>query len=124
MARIAGINIPMNKHVWVGLTSIYGVGRSQAQRACEAAGVTIQRFHDVEGFEHDGRRVTAVVAHAERKYPHGAEAGRPHLSNYHTVLPEHGAATASIAATSAAPASSTTRPKTCATKTWCPTSRC
>ena len=39
MARIAGINIPTNKHVWVGLTSIYGVGRSQAQRACEAAGV-------------------------------------------------------------------------------------
>ena len=30
MARIAGINIPMNKHVWVGLTSIYGVGRTQA----------------------------------------------------------------------------------------------
>ena len=27
MARIAGINIPMNKHVWVGLTHIYGVGQ-------------------------------------------------------------------------------------------------
>jgi small subunit ribosomal protein S13 len=39
MARIAGINIPMNKHVWVGLTSIYGIGRTQALRACEAAGV-------------------------------------------------------------------------------------
>ena len=39
MARIAGINIPMNKHVWVGLTSIYGVGRSRALAACEAAGV-------------------------------------------------------------------------------------
>ena len=39
MARIAGINIPMNKHVWVGLTSIYGVGRTQARKACEAAGV-------------------------------------------------------------------------------------
>jgi small subunit ribosomal protein S13 len=39
MARIAGINIPMNKHVWVGLTSIYGVGRTQALQACEAAGV-------------------------------------------------------------------------------------
>ena len=39
MARIAGINIPMNKHVWVGLTSIYGVGRSQALRACDGAGV-------------------------------------------------------------------------------------
>jgi small subunit ribosomal protein S13 len=39
MARITGINIPMNKHVWVGLTSIYGVGRTQARKACEAAGV-------------------------------------------------------------------------------------
>jgi small subunit ribosomal protein S13 len=39
MARIAGINIPMNKHVWVGLTSIFGVGRSRALAACEAAGV-------------------------------------------------------------------------------------
>ena len=33
MARIAGINIPMNKHVWVGLTSIFGVGRTQAKKA-------------------------------------------------------------------------------------------
>jgi small subunit ribosomal protein S13 len=40
MARIAGINIPMNKHIWVGLTSIYGVGRTQALTACAAAGVT------------------------------------------------------------------------------------
>jgi len=39
MARIAGINIPMNKHVCIGLTSIFGVGRSQALRVCEAAGV-------------------------------------------------------------------------------------
>ena len=39
MARIAGINIPMNKHVWVGLTHIYGVGKTQAMKACAAAGV-------------------------------------------------------------------------------------
>ena len=39
MARIAGVNIPMNKHVWVGLTHIFGVGRTQAQKACDAAGV-------------------------------------------------------------------------------------
>jgi small subunit ribosomal protein S13 len=39
MARIAGINIPMNKHVWIGLTQIYGVGRSRARATCEAAGV-------------------------------------------------------------------------------------
>ena len=39
MARIAGINIPMNKHVWVGLTHIFGVGRSRALDACAGAGV-------------------------------------------------------------------------------------
>jgi small subunit ribosomal protein S13 len=39
MARIAGVNIPMNKHVSIGLTSIFGVGRTQAQKACSAAGV-------------------------------------------------------------------------------------
>jgi small subunit ribosomal protein S13 len=41
MARIAGINIPMNKHVWVGLTHIYGVGRTRAKEACAAAGVDL-----------------------------------------------------------------------------------
>jgi small subunit ribosomal protein S13 len=39
MARIAGINIPMNKHVCIGLTAIYGVGRTQAMQACLSAGV-------------------------------------------------------------------------------------
>ena len=32
MARIAGVNIPLNKRVEVGLTYIYGVGPSQAKR--------------------------------------------------------------------------------------------
>ena len=39
MARIAGINIPMNKHVWVGLQHIYGVGRTRAVAGGVAAGV-------------------------------------------------------------------------------------
>ncbi|HZF14365.1 MAG TPA: 30S ribosomal protein S13 [Steroidobacteraceae bacterium] len=39
MARIAGINIPMNKHVVIGLTSIYGLGRSRAARVVSAAGI-------------------------------------------------------------------------------------
>ncbi len=39
MARIAGINIPMNKHVWIGLTQIYGVGRNRSRECCAAAGV-------------------------------------------------------------------------------------
>ena len=39
MARIAGINIPMNKHVVIGLTHIFGVGRPRSRVVCEAAGV-------------------------------------------------------------------------------------
>ena len=39
MARIAGINIPMNKHVVIGLTHIYGVGKTRARKVCAEAGV-------------------------------------------------------------------------------------
>jgi small subunit ribosomal protein S13 len=39
MARIAGINIPMNKHVSIGLTHIYGIGRNRAVMICESAGI-------------------------------------------------------------------------------------
>ena len=39
MARIAGINIPLNKHIVVGLTSIYGIGDSRAKQICSEAGV-------------------------------------------------------------------------------------
>ncbi len=39
MARIAGINIPLQKHAVIALTAIYGIGRSRAQEICEAAGV-------------------------------------------------------------------------------------
>ncbi|HEX7027248.1 MAG TPA: 30S ribosomal protein S13 [Gammaproteobacteria bacterium] len=39
MARIAGINIPTGKHIWVALTSIYGIGRTRAYDICAAANV-------------------------------------------------------------------------------------
>ncbi len=39
MARIAGVDLPREKRVEVGLTYIYGVGRSRARRICDAAGV-------------------------------------------------------------------------------------
>ena len=40
MARIAGINVPVNKHTEIALTSIYGIGRTRAQKICSDAGVT------------------------------------------------------------------------------------
>jgi small subunit ribosomal protein S13 len=39
MARIAGVNLPVNKHVCIGLQSIYGIGRTRSRKICEAAGV-------------------------------------------------------------------------------------
>ena len=40
MARIAGVNIPNHKHAEIALTAIFGVGRTRAQKICDAAGVT------------------------------------------------------------------------------------
>ncbi len=39
MARIAGVNIPDNKHAVISLTYIYGVGRTTAKELCAATGV-------------------------------------------------------------------------------------
>ncbi|GBG15284.1 small subunit ribosomal protein S13 [Novimethylophilus kurashikiensis] len=39
MARIAGVNIPNHKHAEIALTSIYGIGRTTAQKICVAAGI-------------------------------------------------------------------------------------
>ncbi len=40
MARIAGVIIPNQKHVWIALTSIYGIGRSRARHICAAAQIS------------------------------------------------------------------------------------
>ena len=39
MARIAGINVPPQKHAVIALTTIYGIGRTTAQKICDASGV-------------------------------------------------------------------------------------
>jgi len=39
MARIAGVNIPPQKRVEIGLTYIYGIGRSTANKVLEIVGI-------------------------------------------------------------------------------------
>ena len=39
MARIAGVNIPNHQHSEIALTAIFGIGRSRAQKICDAVGV-------------------------------------------------------------------------------------
>ncbi len=42
MARIAGVNIPDNKHVVISLTYIFGIGRTTAQQICTQLGINPQ----------------------------------------------------------------------------------
>jgi small subunit ribosomal protein S13 len=39
MARIAGINIPVNKHAAIALCAIYGIGSTRARQICAAANI-------------------------------------------------------------------------------------
>ena len=46
MARIAGVDLPRKKPIWIALTAIYGVGRKLSVDICEKAGIDIQRKSD------------------------------------------------------------------------------
>ena len=39
MARIAGVDLPPNKRLWVGLTAIYGIGQARAKKLAAKTGV-------------------------------------------------------------------------------------
>ncbi|WP_221797430.1 30S ribosomal protein S13 [Oceanobacter mangrovi] len=39
MARIAGVNIPDNKHAVISLTYVYGVGKTTAKQICASTGI-------------------------------------------------------------------------------------
>ncbi len=43
MARIAGVNIPTSKRVEIGLTYIYGIGRTKSRDICQKVGIPEER---------------------------------------------------------------------------------
>ena len=43
MARIAGVNIPTQKRVEIGLTYIFGIGRTKAREICTKVGIPTER---------------------------------------------------------------------------------
>lgn len=56
-ARIAGVMIPMQKHIVIGLTAIYGVGRKRAQVICDAANISqTKKVKDLTEAELDSLR--------------------------------------------------------------------
>ena len=67
MARIKNIELPGEKHTCIGLTAIYGIGRSLAVSICEAAGVaTDKKIKDLTDEE-----VTALRSEVDKHMVEG-----------------------------------------------------
>jgi small subunit ribosomal protein S13 len=60
MARIAGVDLPQNKQVWVGLTYIYGIGRSRSKDILVKSDVPAEtKVKDLT--EDEARRIRKVI---------------------------------------------------------------
>jgi small subunit ribosomal protein S13 len=60
MARIAGVDLPQNKQVWIGLTYIYGIGQSRSRQILGKAGVEdVTKVKDLT--EDEVRRIRGVI---------------------------------------------------------------
>jgi small subunit ribosomal protein S13 len=60
MARIAGVDLPQNKQVWIGLTYIYGIGRSRSHDILVKAEVPdVTKVRDLT--EDEARRIRKVI---------------------------------------------------------------
>lgn len=64
MARIAGVDLPREKPIGIALTYIYGVGRTSAQRICDAAGIPAR----TKTFDLDEGEVIKLRDEIERSY--------------------------------------------------------
>ena len=64
MARIAGVNIPNHQHAEIALTAIYGIGRTRAQKICDAVGIAYSKKikdlsdHELEKIREEIGRLT------------------------------------------------------------------
>ena len=112
MARIAGINIPDNKHARISLTYIFGIGNTTADKICDAAGIDpVSKVGDLDevaldairgevaklSVEGDLRRVTSM--NIKRLMDLGSYRGIRHRRH----LPVHGQRTRTNARTRKGP---------------------
>ena len=64
MARIAGVDLPKNKHMEIALTYIYGIGRTSARRILDEAGIPYDTNSDTLTDE----QVTAIRKIIDERY--------------------------------------------------------
>ena len=113
MARIAGVDLPNDKRVVIGLTYIYGIGHSSARRILQITGVNpdtrvkglteedVQRLRQVieSQFKVEGARRSEVAMSIKRLMDIGAYRGLRHRKN----LPARGQRTRTNARTRKGP---------------------
>lgn len=109
MARIAGVDIPRDKHVWVSLTYIYGIGPTVAHKIVASAGVNpstrvrdlsedeVNRLREIidRNYRVEGELRREVALNIKRLVEIGCYRGLRHRRN----LPVHGQRTRTNART-------------------------
>ena len=113
MARIAGVDLPKNKRIEIGLTYIYGIGRSVAKKICAETGVDVNTRTDVlseddlqkmrryidQNLKVEGDLRREITLNIKRYVDLGAYRGIRHRKN----LPVHGQRTHTNARTRKGP---------------------
>ncbi|MDT8399442.1 MAG: 30S ribosomal protein S13 [Pseudomonadales bacterium] len=112
MARIAGVNIPDNKHVVISLRYVYGIGPTIASKLCAATGITPSvnvgdlREEDLDSLRNEIGKLTVegdlrreVSMNIKRLMDLGCYRGIRHRRN----LPVHGQRTKTNARTRKGP---------------------
>jgi small subunit ribosomal protein S13 len=65
VARIAGVDLPRNKRVEIGLTYIFGIGRSRATEVCKAVNIDPNKKTDQLAED----EVAKIREHIEKNFP-------------------------------------------------------
>jgi len=60
LARIAGVDLPLSKRIQIGLTYVYGIGKSRATKICEEAGINLNtKVKDLT--EEEAVRIRSII---------------------------------------------------------------
>jgi small subunit ribosomal protein S13 len=82
MARIAGLDLPKNKNIWIALTYIYGIGKSLSSAILKEAGIEYNR--KVEELKEDELAIIRKII--ESKYKVGGDLKKDEKTNIKRLI--------------------------------------